>query len=66
MESQELNQLIQFLQTDLGIPDTNLQLALRHPAQTPTLIPIILWQYGLISLSQLDQTFDWFEQQKSV
>ena len=62
MESKELNQLLQFLQTDLAIPDANLQLALRHPEQTPSLLPMILWQYGLVTLNQLNQIFDWLEQ----
>jgi Protein of unknown function (DUF2949) len=24
-------------------------------------LPIILWQYGLVTLSQLNQIFDWLE-----
>lgn len=43
MESKDLFQCIQFLQNDLSIPDSNLQLALRHPEQTLNLLPIILW-----------------------
>lgn len=62
MESKELTQLLQFLQTDLAIPDANLQLALRHPEQTPSLLPMILWQYGFVTLNQLNQIFDWLEQ----
>ncbi|CAA9283859.1 hypothetical protein AVDCRST_MAG92-3740, partial [uncultured Coleofasciculus sp.] len=27
--------------------------------QIPNLLPITLWQYGLITLVQLDQVFDW-------
>lgn len=57
MESKELTQLIRFLQNDLAIPDANLQLALRHPEQTPSLLPMILWQYGLVTLTQLNQIF---------
>lgn len=62
MESKELTQLMQFLQTDLAIPDASLQLALRHPEQAPSLLPMILWQYGLVTLNQLNQIFDWLEQ----
>ncbi|WP_073070991.1 DUF2949 domain-containing protein [Phormidesmis priestleyi] len=62
MESKELTQLLQFLQTDLAIPDANLQLALRHPEQTPGMLPMILWQYGFVTLNQLNQIFDWLEQ----
>ncbi len=61
MESRELSQFMQFLQDDLGIPDTNLKLALQHPEQTPSLLPMILWQYGLVTLNQVNQIFDWLE-----
>jgi Protein of unknown function (DUF2949) len=65
MESRELAQFIGFLQHDLAIPDASLQLALRHPEQTPSLLPMILWQYGLVTLTQLNQIFDWLEYQIS-
>ncbi|XGV97929.1 MAG: DUF2949 domain-containing protein [Leptolyngbya sp. BL-A-14] len=65
MESKELTQFMQFLQHDLAIPDANLQLALRHPEQTLTLLPIILWQYGLVTLTQVNQMFDWLEHRVS-
>lgn len=61
MKPKELTQFMQFLQNDLAIPDANLQLALRHPEQTPNLLPIILWQYGLVTLTQVNQMFDWLE-----
>lgn len=61
MESKELSQFIRFLQNDLAIPNTSLQLALRHPEQTLTLLPMILWQYGLVTLAQVSQMFDWLE-----
>jgi Protein of unknown function (DUF2949) len=61
MEPRELDQFIQFLQHDLAIPDASLQLALRHPEQTPSLLPMILWQYGLVTLTQLNQMLDWLE-----
>lgn len=54
-------QLINFLQSELGIPANSIATALRHPEQTPSLLPMILWQYGLVTLEQLDQIFDWLE-----
>jgi len=61
LESRELAQFMRFLQDDLAISDVNLQLALRHPEQTPSLLPMILWQYGLVTVTQLNQIFDWLE-----
>ncbi|MDJ0673895.1 MAG: DUF2949 domain-containing protein [Calothrix sp. MO_167.B42] len=61
METRKLAQFMNFLQEDLAIPATDLQLALRHPEQTPGLLPMILWQYGLVSVNQLDRIFDWLQ-----
>ncbi|TBR58164.1 hypothetical protein B4U84_19690 [Westiellopsis prolifica IICB1] len=61
MEPRRLAQFLDFLQEDLAIPNADLQLALRHPEQTPSLLPIILWQYGLVTLNQLDRIFDWLQ-----
>jgi hypothetical protein len=52
-------EFLDFLRTDLAIKDTDLQLALKHPEQTPNVLPMILWQYGLITIGQLDQIFEW-------
>jgi hypothetical protein len=54
-------EFLDFLRTDIAIPDSDLQLALRHLEQTPNVLPMILWQYGLITLSQLDQIFEWLQ-----
>ena len=57
----KLAKLLHFLQDDLAIPAADLQLALRHPEQNPNLLPIILWQYGLVSVHELDRIFDWLQ-----
>ncbi len=53
--------LIQFLVEELAIPATSIRLALRHHKQGSEQLPMILWQYGLITLQQLDRIFDWLE-----
>lgn len=65
MEPRRSDHFIRFLREDLAIPAADLQLALQHPEQTPSLLPIILWQYGLVTLSQVNQMFDWLEQSVS-
>lgn len=57
---------VQFLQQDLGVSLAQLELAQRNIQETPDQLPMILWQYGLISLGQLDQIFDWLETVISV
>ena len=59
--NQQSQRLIQFLQTELAIPSTSIKLALRRQQQDFSQLPIVLWQYGLISLQQLDIVFDWLE-----
>jgi Protein of unknown function (DUF2949) len=52
---------IQYLQQELGISDTALALAIRQRQPTTTELPIVLWNYGLISLEQVGLIFDWME-----
>ncbi|WAL59789.1 DUF2949 domain-containing protein [Thermocoleostomius sinensis] len=54
-------QLITFLSEELAVPAAAIAFALRQCEQSTNLIPMILWQYGLITLEQLDRIFDWME-----
>ncbi len=56
-------QLIQFLQQELAVLPTEIDVLLRHPEQAHAPLPMLLWQYGLITFQQLIQVFDWLEQQ---
>ncbi|MEM7064675.1 MAG: DUF2949 domain-containing protein [Cyanobacteria bacterium P01_B01_bin.77] len=53
------NSLLLFLRDSLAIPEESIESALQHSEQDLSLFPIILWQYKLITLEQLDQIFDW-------
>ncbi|MFM7325432.1 MAG: DUF2949 domain-containing protein, partial [Nodosilinea sp.] len=46
--------LIKFLQEELAISAASLQVALKHSEQDPGPLPMILWQYGLVTLEQLE------------
>jgi hypothetical protein len=61
MQSSLTQPLIQFLQQDLAISNEAIAIALRHPESSPHLLPMVLWQYGLITTEELDRVFDWFE-----
>ena len=61
MKPTPLPKLIAFLQDELAIPSTSIELAVRCQPDTPNLLPMILWQYGLVTLKQLEQIFDWLE-----
>ena len=60
MMSQQ-SQLIEFLQQELALPTEAIALGLRRTASSPNLLPIVLWQYGLVTTHQLDQIYDWLE-----
>ncbi|TVP67831.1 MAG: DUF2949 domain-containing protein [Leptolyngbya sp. LCM1.Bin17] len=53
--------LIRFLQDELAISSASLQVALKHSEQDPGPLPMILWQYGLVTLEQLEKIYDWME-----
>ncbi|NEP38985.1 MULTISPECIES: DUF2949 domain-containing protein [Okeania] len=60
---------IHFLKDDLSISSASIAVAERASISS-TLVdrkpdfsafPMILWQYGLVTLEQLDKIFDWLE-----
>ncbi|MGA7934045.1 MAG: DUF2949 domain-containing protein [Kovacikia sp.] len=55
------SRFIHFLQEDLALSSSSISIALRHLEQDPGPLPMILWQYGLVTLEQLDQIYDWLE-----
>ncbi|MEM9539198.1 MAG: DUF2949 domain-containing protein [Cyanobacteria bacterium P01_E01_bin.42] len=61
MKSTIATRLIDFLQNELAIPKDAINLALRHREQSPNMLPMILWQYGLISIEQMERIFDWLD-----
>lgn len=54
-------QLIHFLQEKLTLSKSVIAVALRRRQRESEPLPIILWQYGLVSLEQLDRIFEWQE-----
>ena len=55
------SQLIEYLRQELKVPAEAIALGLRRSASSPNLLPIVLWQYGIVTTHQLDQIFDWLE-----
>jgi hypothetical protein len=61
MAPTNFSRFLRFLQEDLAISKASIAIALRRREQDPGPLPMILWQYGLITLEQLDQIYDWLE-----
>ncbi|XZN93475.1 MAG: DUF2949 domain-containing protein [Microcoleus sp.] len=57
-------QLIDYLQGELAISHSAIALALRHGEQDAGQLPLVLWQYGLVTLEQLNLIFDWLQAQQ--
>ncbi|WP_298615368.1 DUF2949 domain-containing protein [uncultured Thermosynechococcus sp.] len=54
-------QLLRYLEQELALPPESIAMALRQWQQQRGSLPIILWQYGLITLEQLDRIFEWLD-----
>ncbi len=52
--------LIDFLQQELAVPDNYIEMA-RAREKDADFLPMVLWQYGLLDLEQLDKVFDYLE-----
>ncbi len=69
MESTIRDRFMHFLVEDMGISAAEVAIAQRllerlHPQlpdQSVNLLPIVLWQYGLVNLEQLNHLLDWVE-----
>lgn len=59
------SRFIHFLQEELALSSSSIAIAQRYRENDPGPLPIILWQYGLITLEQLDRIFDWLETAQS-
>jgi hypothetical protein len=61
MSKHDIPQVVNFLRQHLNLSDDSVQLALKLSQPNYRILPIVLWQYGLVSLSELDRVYDWFE-----
>ena len=51
--------LLNFLQRRLGLSPSALELGQRQAELEQAPLPIVLWSFGLLSLQQLEDVFDW-------
>ncbi|BAU13117.1 hypothetical protein LEP3755_36540 [Leptolyngbya sp. NIES-3755] len=61
MEAKRRSKFIQFLREELALPNSAIDLAVKRSQPELAPLPMVLWQYGLVTLNQLDQIFDWLE-----
>ncbi len=58
----KISELNQFLQDELTISSTEIDLVMQKKEELNAPIPMLLWQYGLVSRSGLERVFDWLEE----
>ncbi|BAZ31203.1 hypothetical protein NIES4074_36750 [Cylindrospermum sp. NIES-4074] len=51
--------LLNFLHHELELSKADIAVALRHRESENGPLPMLLWQYGLVNLEQLERIFDW-------
>lgn len=56
------SRLVEFLHQEMSIPADAIALSLRRAGMMPHVLPVVLWQYGFVTVHQLDEIFDWLEQ----
>ena len=55
------SKFIKFLKEELALPTDSIAVIQRTAEQNPGPIPMLLWQYGLVTLEELDRIYDWLE-----
>lgn len=50
-----------FLQDELAISHDELTVAIQRRKHSTDPLPMLLWQYGFVSISQLQTIFDWLK-----
>ncbi|MGF1491382.1 MAG: DUF2949 domain-containing protein [Microcoleaceae cyanobacterium] len=60
------NHILRFLQEELSISTSEITVALRQFERSGGSLPIVLYQYGFVSLKQLSRIFDWQKHQTPI
>lgn len=55
------SKFIQFLQEELALSRDSIEVVQRSVEQNPGPLPMVLWQYGLVTLEELERIYDWLE-----
>lgn len=66
MKSYKLKQLNQFLKKELSLSSEQIRVALQQSERQQGPLPMLLWQYGFITIEQLDRLQQWLLQPTSA
>lgn len=55
------DRLLRFLQENLCLPQSSIEMGLKQSQGVPNLLPMVLYKYGFITSQELGKIFDWLE-----
>jgi len=55
------SRFLNFLQQDLSISSASIAVAQKVVQDNSGLLPMALWQYGLVTIDELSLIYDWLE-----
>lgn len=61
MKNSIYHKFVQFLHDDLAMSKDALAIVHKTVEKNVEPVPMILWQYGLVTLEELDRIYDWLE-----
>jgi hypothetical protein len=61
MPSTNYSRFIRFLQEELLLSPDSIAIAERTGGANDGHLPMILWQYGLVTIEELERIYDWLE-----
>ncbi len=57
---------VKFLREELALSTDSIAIMQRTVEDTPAPIPMVLWQYGLVTLEELDRIYDWLYAKRKI
>ncbi len=61
MPSKTYQRFIQFLQEEMNLSQDSIAMAQKTVEENLGLMPVVLWQYGLVNIEQLNRIYEWLE-----
>ncbi|TVQ48223.1 MAG: DUF2949 domain-containing protein [Gloeocapsa sp. DLM2.Bin57] len=55
------SRFLEFLSQELCLSHNSISMAERSVEQNSGFLPMVLWQYGLVTLQELDKIYEWLE-----
>ncbi len=64
MDNYSNRKIISFLVDEIGLNESSIELALKLSIKNNTPLPILLWNYGILTIEELDEFYTFLFQSK--